>query len=66
MQQEFKTRPQYELINVDGPEHKKKFQVAVTLPNGNVLKATGTTLKQAEQIVAGLALEYLAKNLNRV
>lgn len=66
MQQEFKTRPQYELINVDGPEHKKKFQVAVTLPNGNVLKATGTTLKQAEQIVAGLALEYLAKNSNRV
>ena len=63
MQQEFKVRPQYDLINADGPEHKKKFQVAVTLPNGDVLQATGSTLKQAEQIAAGLALEhYLAEN----
>lgn len=67
MQQEFKVRPQYDLINSDGPEHKKKFQVTVTLPNGDVLQATGSTLKQAEQIAAGLALEhYLAKKTGHV
>ena len=63
MQQEFKARPEYNLINAAGPEHRKKFEVAVTLPNGDVLSATGSTLKQAEQIAAGLALErYLPEN----
>lgn len=62
VQQEFKTRPEYHLVSTSGPEHEKIFEVSVTLPSGETLKATGTSLKQAEQIAAGIALEHLAKN----
>lgn len=59
-QQRFKTRPEYNLLATHGPEHKKCFEVSVTLPNGTTLTAQGSTLKQAEQIAAGKALELLA------
>lgn len=57
IQQRFKTRPEYNLLGTCGPEHKKRFDVAVTLPDGKILTASGATLKQAEQIAAGKALE---------
>lgn len=57
MQQKYKSRPDYSLLGTHGPEHRKSFEVSVTLPNGKVLVARGSTLKQAEQIAAGLALE---------
>jgi len=57
MQQRYKARPEYNLIETHGPEHRKSFEVSVTLPDGKILAAEGNTLKQAEQIAAGLALE---------
>ncbi len=61
-QQKFKGLPYYTLLEATGPEHQKIFKVAVTLPNGKTLEATGTTVKKAEQISAGLAIESLLSN----
>ena len=61
-QQHFKTRPEYNLLGTRGPEHKKWFEVSVTLPDGRTLTAQGATLKQAEQTAAGKALELLIGN----
>lgn len=58
IQQKYKARPEYSLVGTHGPEHKKCFEVAVTLPDGKLLTAKGDTLKQAEQMAASLALEY--------
>ena len=57
MQQKHKASPEYSLLGTHGPEHRKSFEVSVTLPDGTILVAQGNTLKQAEQIAAGLALE---------
>ena len=51
----------YTLIGEDGPDHSKRFCVAVSL-NGQVIgKGVGTSKKRAEQDAARCAMEYLEK-----
>ena len=60
-----KKLPIYELINEDGPAHKKTFTVQVTY-NGTIYgTGTGTTKKEAEQNAATQACKTLnVKDLN--
>ncbi|MCR4665801.1 MAG: ribonuclease III [Desulfovibrio sp.] len=60
VQQRFKTTPLYQLTKSDGPDHAKTFTVQLTLPDGAVFQATGTSCKKAEQEAAGKALLYCA------
>ena len=58
-------QPAYVLINERGPEHKKTFTVEARLHTEGAAQAEytargeGMTKKQAEQIAAKQALEYL-------
>lgn len=65
MQQEFKIRPSYELIETSGPEHEKFFTIEVVLPDGEAIRASGTTVKKAEQKAAGEALAYLLSSFEK-
>ena len=56
MQQRYRQRPVYGLLESHGPEHAKIFVVAVTLPDGTQYEAQGTSCKKAEQEAARLAL----------
>lgn len=60
-QQLFRERPVYALLGSHGPEHDKIFEVSVTLPCGDVLHATGPSVKRAEQTAAGIAIDLLQK-----
>lgn len=55
-QERYKDRPVYSLVGSEGPEHEKVFRVALRLPNGDYLEATGASVKRAEQNAAGEAL----------
>ncbi|WP_297217510.1 ribonuclease III [uncultured Desulfovibrio sp.] len=55
-QQRYRQRPVYRLVNSRGPEHAKVFDVAVMLPDGREIAASGTSCKKAEQEAARLAL----------
>lgn len=58
-QRRYKERPVYTLANSHGPEHAKVFTVQVVLPDGRNFCSEGPSLKRAEQLVAGKALECL-------
>lgn len=51
----------YELINEEGPSHKKKFKIAVKVDDIVYGIGNGTSKKEAEQNAAKKALEMLAK-----
>ncbi len=51
-----KDRPVYVLLRSSGPEHAKLYEVCLTLPQGQMFKASGQSLKRAEQEAARLAL----------
>ena len=61
-QRRFKDRPVYALTGSSGPEHAKTFSVQVALPNGLAFMSSGPSVKRAEQLVAGQALEFLLAN----
>jgi ribonuclease-3 len=51
--------PEYRLVGTAGPDHRKRFQVAVVV-NGEVMaEADGSSKKEAEQEAARLAIEKL-------
>lgn len=56
-QDRFKQRPTYALVGTSGPDHAKIFEVELTLPDGATLRATGQSVKKAEQTAAAMALE---------
>ena len=51
--------PEYRLAGTLGPDHRKLFQVAVTVRGETLAEATGASKKEAEQEAARLALEKL-------
>ncbi len=59
IQKQTKALPKYILEQTHGLEHEKIFDVCVELPNGKKYKASGTSLKRAEQEAAKIALESL-------
>lgn len=58
--------PSYSVVKMAGPAHAPIFTVEVTLPNGNVYRASGRTRKQAEQAAAGLALSNVRESIHVV
>ena len=58
-QKKNKACPVYELVSTSGPDHDRKFEVAVHLGNKTFGPAVGKSKKRAEQLVAKLALEKL-------
>jgi len=57
-----KALPEYIITTETGPEHKKEFIISVSY-NGHVLgSGKGTSKKEAEEMAAKNALEFLKKN----
>lgn len=59
-QERDRERPVYALVESSGPEHHKVFEVEVSLPDGRRFRATGQSLKKAEQAAAQRALQVLS------
>jgi len=53
--------PNYELLGSSGPDHKKEFEIAVTLNDETIATAKGKSKKEAQQKAAQIALEALKK-----
>ncbi len=53
--------PNYELLGASGPDHKKEFEIAVTLNDETIATAKGKSKKEAQQKAAQIALEALKK-----
>jgi ribonuclease-3 len=53
--------PQYEMLGSSGPDHKKEFEIAVTLNDETIATAKGKSKKEAQQKAAQIALEALKK-----
>lgn len=51
--------PIYDVIETTGQAHNQKFKVSCTLDNGEVVTASGTSRRKAEQAAARLALEVI-------
>ncbi len=51
--------PQYDLLGASGPDHKKEFEIAVTLNGKTIASAKGKSKKDAQQKAAKIALEVL-------
>lgn len=49
----------YELVGESGPDHNKRFEVAVYLNESQVGQGTGSSKKRAEQMAACAAIEKL-------
>ena len=52
----------YALIGQSGPDHDKRFTVAVSLNGEEIGQGTGSSKKRAEQEAARAAIENLAAN----
>jgi ribonuclease-3 len=59
LQAQGKRLPRYELLEEEGPEHEKKFTIAVFVKGKEWGRGSGTTKKEAEQNAARMALEKL-------
>jgi ribonuclease-3 len=57
----YKELPQYDLVESTGPEHDKKFAVAVLVNNKKVGEGRGSSKKQAEEQAAQNALDVLSQ-----
>lgn len=53
----FQERPVYTMVGSEGPEHAKRFEVRVLLPDGRTFTGMGPSVKRAEQEAAHQALE---------
>ncbi|GFK93062.1 Ribonuclease 3 [Fundidesulfovibrio magnetotacticus] len=60
-QRDMRTRPIYRLMGSSGPEHEKRFEVELALPDGRVIQAAGPSVKKAEQSAARMALQALGE-----
>jgi len=60
-QESCRERPVYSLIDSNGPEHHKTFEVEVLLPDGQRFRALGPSLKKAEQAAAQNAISQLTQ-----
>ena len=58
-QQKFRLRPTYAQLGASGPDHAREYEVEVRLPDGRTFRATGGSVKRAEQSAAQLALDTL-------
>jgi ribonuclease-3 len=61
IQENGNNRPEYEVVDEEGPDHNKIFIVAVKLNEDNLGSGQGSSKKEAEQEAAKVALEKLNK-----
>jgi len=55
--------PEYDLVGSKGPDHKKMFEVKVSLKGKELARAIGKSKKDAQQKAAKIALEILKKDM---
>lgn len=60
VQEEFKKSPHYKIIKTAGPDHARKFTVAVYIGNKEYGLGTGSSKQEAEEMAAKEALKRLA------
>ncbi len=60
-QSEYGFIPNYHVVSTNGPEHKKSFEVTVSLRNTGWGKGKGTSKKEAEKSAARDAWEYICR-----
>jgi ribonuclease III len=60
LQAEKKTAPKYEVVNMEGPPHLRKFYVDV-IWDGGKMSGQGPSIKTAEMMAAKMALEKLGE-----
>ena len=56
---QYKTLPQYSVLNKSGNEHQPTYEVSVSIKNHDVVSATGTNVKKAEEAAATKLLSIL-------
>jgi ribonuclease-3 len=61
IQQDGNVRPEYEVIDEEGPDHNKTFIVAVKIEDDSLGSGQGSSKKEAEQEAAKFALHKLNK-----
>ncbi|WP_263833933.1 ribonuclease III [Sulfurospirillum oryzae] len=62
-QAHFGMTPEYRLVRSFGPDHKKEFEIAVSVRGKDLAIASGKSKKEAQQKAAMLALEILKKEI---
>lgn len=62
-QAHFGMTPEYRLVRSFGPDHKKEFEIAVSVRGRDLSVASGKSKKEAQQKAAMLALEILKKEI---
>ena len=61
----WQTAPVYEVVAEDGPDHDKRFEVALSLAGKPYGRAIGRSKKEAEQGAAAAALDALEREIER-
>lgn len=61
IQAQFKVTPIYEVIKQEGPDHDKKFTVALKINNKEIAVGTGSSKQKAEEEAAKATVELLNK-----
>jgi ribonuclease-3 len=62
-QAHFGITPEYRLVRSYGPDHKKEFEIAVSIRGKDLSMASGKSKKEAQQKAAMLALDILKKEI---
>ena len=62
-QAHFGMTPEYRLVSSFGPDHKKEFEIAVSVRGRDLALASGKSKKEAQQKAAMLALDILKKEI---
>jgi len=62
-QAHFGMTPEYRLVRSFGPDHKKEFEIAVSVRGNDLAVASGKSKKEAQQKAAMIALEILKKEV---
>ena len=57
--EKYKTLPKYSILNKSGNEHEPIYEVSVYIKDNNVVSATGSNLKNAEEAAATKLLNIL-------
>lgn len=60
VQARYKSAPRYELVQTEGPDHDKTFEVRLLVDGNSVATASGKSKKEAEQNAARAALAILS------
>jgi ribonuclease III len=54
--------PRYSVVHEDGPEHDRRFTIEVSIGTQSYGSGFGRSKKEAEQVAAARALEYIQQN----